>query len=385
MRIFLLTVAWALLTPVCQAAPVTFVVTVPHGPVFLAGDFQGWQPGESAWQLAPQADGTFSLTRDFAPGRGLRFKFTGGSWLTVEKDAAGGEIANRLHVVAGADTLRLTVASWADGKPAARPRTIVGQVETWSLPGFLAGRRVWVYLPPGYAADTGRRYPVLYMFDGQNVFNEATSFAGEWRVDETLEQAIAGGSVRPLIVVAVDNGGGGRLREYTPWAVSAHAGSGGGRDHLREWVTTLVPYVNRRYRTLPGAAHTGLAGSSLGGLMSLYGGFARPDVFGKVAAFSPSLTIGGAALLAYCADQPACPQLIYADMGGREEGNRVDRNQDGIDDHVAALRGLGRLLVGRGYIGGWDLLLVEVPDARHNEEAWARRFPAAVEFLFPAE
>ena len=390
MRTLLLGAFLAMTVTVSQAIPVTFVVTAPTdtpvaGSVYLAGDFQGWQPGDPDWQLVPQTDGTFALTCDIARGRGLQFKFTGGSWLTVEKGPTGGEIANRLHVVSGPDTLRLTIAAWADGEPVVRPRTITGDVETWSLPEFLDGRRVWVYLPPGYTDEPSRRYPVLYMFDGQNVFDDATSFVGEWQVDETLEVAIPGGRVEPLIVVAVDHGGERRLREYTPWPMPHRNGSGGGRDHLRAWVDVLVPHINERYRTLTDSAHTGLTGSSLGGLMSLYGGFAYPDIFGKVGAFSPSLLIAGPPVFDFCGHQPSGPALIYADMGGREGGNLTDADHDGVDDYITALRRLGTLLSGLGYVGGWDLMIVEDEGARHNEQAWARRFPAAVEFLFPAE
>lgn len=368
--------------------PVTFEVSVPaESPtaIHLAGNFQGWQPGDSAWRLTEVDDGLYRLTHEFEPGQGLQFKFTGGSWETVEKGSQGEEIANRLYVVAGPDTLRLAVASWADGKPVQRPDTITGQVATWSTPEFLAGRRVWVYLPPGYDQNPGRRYPVLYMFDGQNVFNDATSFVGEWQVDETLQAAIPAGRVAPLIVVAVDNGASRRLAEYTPWPMAKRNGAGGGQAHLRQWVDVLVPLINARYRTLTDAAHTGLAGSSLGGLMSLYGGFAYPEVFGRIGAFSPSLRLAGQPLRNFCASQPGRPLAIYADMGSREEGNLTDENHDGVDDYITALRELGKLLTSRGYVGGWDLLLVEDAGARHNEQAWARRFPAAVEFLFPPE
>jgi len=371
------------------ATPVTFLVTVPQSPtpaaVFLAGSFQNWEPGDATWQLRPVGAGHWVLTSDFPAGTGLQFKFTQGSWLTVEKGPSGEEIANRLHVVtAVADTLRLSVPTWASGEPERRSDTITGQVQTITVPGFLDGRRVWVSLPAGYDKPPDRRYPVLYMFDGQNVFNEATSFVGEWRVDETLATLTAAGQVTPLIVVAVDNGGAARLAEYTPWADAGLTGSGRGRDHLQQWVQVLLPWINAHYRTLPGPTHTGLAGSSLGGLMSLYGGYRYPNVFGRVGAFSPTLSLPPGRLRAYGAQQAQGPGLVYLDMGTREEGNLTDRNHDGIDDHITALRLLSETLLGRGDLDSAHLLAVEDEGARHNEQAWARRFPAAVEFLFPA-
>ncbi|MCB1183194.1 phosphonate ABC transporter ATP-binding protein [bacterium] len=372
-----------------RAVPVTFRVALPPGtppdaPVHLACDYQGWRPDAADWRLTRRDDGTAELTVDLPAGHGLQYKFALGSWLAVEKGPDGEEIANRLHVVGAApETLDLVVAGWADGRPARRVDTISGDVTTHTVPGFLDGRRVWVYLPPGYAAEGERRYPVLYMADGQNVFNDATSFVGEWRVDETLEELIPAGRVAPLIVVAVDHGGGARTREYTPWPSRIREGSGGGPDHLQAWIDVLKPWVDGRYRTRSGPAHTALAGSSLGGLMTLYGTFAHPEVFGRGAAFSPSLLIAGHPVFDLCATAPGRPDPLYVDMGTREEGNRRDGDGNGTDDYVDALRRLADVLQERGYVGGWDLLVVEGEGDRHNEAAWAARFPAAVEFLFP--
>ena len=380
----------ALASPAALAVPLTFLVAVPAdtpagAAVHLAGDWQGWRPDDPAWRLTPAGPDRFTLTADFPVGGGLQFKFALGSWLTVEKGPGGEEISNRLHVVAGPDTLRLTVAAWADGRPVERPTTLTGRVDVITVPGFLAGRRVWVHLPAGYDSESERRYPVLYMFDGQNVFNDATSFVGEWQVDESLARLTSAGRVAPLIVVAVDHGGANRLAEYTPWPAAGHAGSGGGQDHLQAWIDHLLPHIEANYRTLSGPAHTGLAGSSLGGLMSLYGGFAHADVFGRIGAFSPSLLIAGTPVFVCCAEAPGRPAALYVDMGTREEGNLTDRDGNGTDDYVDALRRLGTILQERGFVGGWDLLSVEDEGGRHNEQAWARRFPAAVEFLFPPE
>jgi len=384
---------------IAAAVPVTFWVTAPQATaqqntapgqspttVFLAGNFQNWSPGDPAWQLQPAAPGRYVLTADFPAGTGLQFKFTRGSWLTVEKGSAGQEIDNRLYVVAAhADTLDLEVASWASGEAVERASTVTGDVETYTVPDFLDGRRVWVYLPPGYRSQPDRRFPVLYMFDGQNVFDDATSFVGEWQVDEALATAIAAGRVAELIVVAVDNGQDKRMAEYTPWSSTAYPSAGSGQRHLRRWVEVLLPWVNRTFRTLTGPGQTGLAGSSLGGLMSLYGGFRYPDVFGRIGAFSPTLSLPPQKLSAYCAAEPGQPQAVYIDMGTREEGNLSDRDHDGVDDHISALRRLQAVLQRRGFLGGWDLMVSEDEGARHNEKAWSRRFPAAVEFLFPAQ
>ena len=369
------------------AAVVTFDVAVPPSTppgatVYLAGDFQGWSPGAADWALTRGADGRWARRVVFADGQPLQFKFTLGGWDRVEKGAAGEELANRLHVVRGDTTLHLAVASWSDGAP---PRdTTTGDVRRLDVPGFAGGRRVWVWLPPGYDAEPSRRYPVLYVLDGQNAFNAATSFAGEWEIDESLARLVAAGEVEPVIVVAIANGEGGRALEYTPWPGPGwREPTGGGADHLREICDVLKPAVDRQWRTLADPAHTGLCGSSFGGLMALFAGWSRPDVFGRLAALSPSLGWAGHAPLAMVSARPRPPVRLYVDMGTREEGNLHDADGNGVDDAVDDLDALASALRRRGFTDGADLLVVVDEGARHHESAWARRFPGAMRFLFP--
>jgi hypothetical protein len=263
-----------------SAAEVTFEVSVPQSTpaqavVYVAGDFQGWRPGEAVWGLERGSDGLWRRRATFPDGQPLQFKFTLGGWSSVEKGPAGEELQNRLHVALGDTTLSLVVTGWADGSP---PRaSTTGDVRRLEVPGFLDGRRVWAWLPPGYDDDPARRYPVLYLLDGQNVFDAATSFAGEWEVDESLARLVAAGEVEPLIAVAVANGEGLRAQEYTPWPEPAwREATGGGGEHLRAIVEVLKPAVDRAFRTLDGPAHTGLCGSSFGGLMALHAAYARP-------------------------------------------------------------------------------------------------------------
>ncbi len=374
-------------------ATVRFEVTVPAGTppaatVHLAGDFQGWHPGDPAWALQRAADGSWTYQADFDDGRHLQFKFTLGGWERVEKGAAGEELQNRLHVADRDTTLRLVVARWADGSA---PRaTATGDIRPLAVPGFLGGRRVWVWLPPGYDAAPERRYPVLYVLDGQNAFDAALSFAGEWEIDESLARLVESGEVEPLIVVAVANGGELRTDEYTPWPGPDPSAPAGGRSagghaaaHLAAIVTDLMPAVAAAYRVEPGPGHTGLCGSSFGGLMALYAAWARPDVFGRLASFSPSLGWAGAGPLAMVAARERPPVRLYVDMGTRERGNLRDGDGNGTDDAIDDLRALREALLRRGFSEGSDLLVVEDEGARHHESYWARRFPAAARFLFP--
>ena len=370
-----------------QAVPVTFQVTVPSetpagDPVYIAGDFQGWNPGDPAHRLTESGPLLYEVTLDPAVGTTLQYKFTRGDWGKVEKGPNGEEIPNRVHQVTGEETLELIVASWAD-LPA--NSTVTGDVSLISVPGFLGGRRVWVYLPPQYHDEPERRYPVLYMLDGQNVFDQATSFAGEWEVDESCELLIAAEQMAPIIVVAIANGEAGRIDEYTPWHDPDFQGGmgGGGEAHLQAFIDFLIPHIDATYRTLTGPEHTGLAGSSLGGLMSLYAAYAHPETFGRLGALSPSIWWYDQELLAFASAQPKPSSWIYMDMGTLEPGYFLDGDGNGVADAVDELRALRDVMTGQGFVLDEDLMVVEDEGGSHNEAAWAARFPVTLQFLFP--
>ena len=364
-------VAFDAATPDAALAQVLFRAHVPESTppadsVYITGDFQGWDPASPQHRFTKVAPLVHELTLAFAPGTQLQFKLTRGSLATVEKGGRGEEIQNRTFEVLEATTFDLTVGSWADISPS----TITGDVTTISVPSFLGGRRVWVYLPPGYH-EASARYPVLYMFDGQNVFDRITSFVGEWKVDETLQQLIPAGEVAPLIVIAVDHGGTQRINEYTPWADNTGQG-GGGDAHLDAFADVLVPYIDAHYRTLTGPTHTGIGGASLGGLMTLYAMYARPDVFGLGAALSSSIWWDDLHVVDYAAGSSKPPAQVWMDMG-------TDEYASAIPD----LRAMRDAMVAQGFVLGEDLKVVEDPGAAHNEAAWSRRFPDVVRYLFP--
>jgi predicted alpha/beta superfamily hydrolase len=228
-------------------------------------------------------------------------------------------------------------------------------------------RDLTVYLPPSYATRASQRYPVIYMHDGQNLFDEATSFAGEWRVDETMENLAKEGL--EAIIVGVPNMGAGRLAEYSPFRDQRHGG-GQGRAYLRFLIDTVKPLIDQDLRTLSGRAHTGIFGSSMGGLISLYAFFAFPEHFGFVGAMSPSLWFArGRALTAIRRSPPILGQ-IYLDVGSAEPARTV-----GLDGDLYAL------LIQKGYRPEQDLRYVLDEGAGHTEAAWARRLPDALRFL----
>ncbi len=188
--------------------------TPPGDNIFVAGDFTGWNPGDPAFMLTENTNGQPEIS--FEAAGSIEFKFTRGSWETVEGSENGGFLPNRSFVMGSDDTLQVTILSWEDtgGINHTAAENVVVIDEEFFIPQFNRYRRVWLYLPPDYESS-GKDYPVLYMHDGQNLFDAATSFAGEWEVDESLNDLFADGKDVP-IVVGIDNGGGNRIDEYTP-------------------------------------------------------------------------------------------------------------------------------------------------------------------------
>lgn len=248
-------------------------------------------------------------------------------------------------------------------------------------PGFESkflseSRDLVVYLPPGYDDEPRRRYPVLYLHDGQNLFDGATAFVPgqDWRVDETAEECIRASQVEPLIVVGIYNTGRHRIDEYTPTRDRREGAGGDAALYGRMLTEELKPFIDARYRTLPDPANTGLGGSSLGGLATLYLGLQHPDVFGKLAVLSPSVWWDNRAILRLVRMTDPKPRLsIWLDIGTGEGGK-----------HVRNARALRDELVRVGWVLGADLQYYEVPEAGHNEAAWASRVGPFLTFLFPA-
>ena len=236
-------------------------------------------------------------------------------------------------------------------------------------------RAVLVYLPASYEAGI-ERFPVFYLHDGQNLFDGRTSYVPgcTWRAHQTADEVIASGAIRPLILIGIANTGLRRMAEYTPTR-DFRMGGGEGRSYGRLLVEELKPLIDARYRTLTGPADTGLGGSSLGGLVSLFLGFEYPDIFGRLAVMSPSLWWDHRSILNLASRISTRAGLkIWLDMG-TAEGVR----------HLQDSDLLYKTLLQRGWKAGVDLSYTRVDGALHNEEAWSRRFGDVLRFLFPAD
>ncbi|HEX6559263.1 MAG TPA: alpha/beta hydrolase-fold protein [Longimicrobiales bacterium] len=342
--------------------------------IYVAGTFNMWNPAAPAYALAADSGGALHITLPATVRGPIEFKFTLGSWETVETNSSGGDLANRSFTIpdSGAAVYRSTVAGWKQpgSAPVVRAHTARPGVrvlsDSFAMPQLDRARRVWIYLPADYARSR-KRYPVLYMHDGQNVFDIATSYVGEWGVDETLDSLHA-----QVIVVAVDHGAQHRLDEYNPWR-NARYGGGEGAAYVEFLVKTLKPYIDAHYRTQPDRAHTAIAGSSMGGLISLYAALKYPEVFGKAGVFSPSLWIAPEIVsLAHDAKLGVRPRLYFVSAG----------NETRDQGQIAVSGPLMRELVSRGYVSGRDLVSIIREDGAHSEWFWRREFPAAYQWLF---
>jgi predicted alpha/beta superfamily hydrolase len=236
-------------------------------------------------------------------------------------------------------------------------------------------RDVLVYLPPGYAREASRRYPVLYLHDGQNLFDGETAFVRgqDWRAGQTAEALIEEGVVEPLIIVGIYNAGQRRVEEYTPTADARFKVGGKADLYGRLLVEELKPFVDCEYRTLLGASDTGLGGSSLGGLVSLHLGLRYPEVFGKLAVISPSIWWGDRAIIGSVSSLNSKPATrVWLDTGTAESARAASDARD-----------LRDALLAKGWSLDADLSYTEADGARHDEAAWGRRFGDVLRYLFP--
>ncbi len=263
--------------------------------IYVAGNFNNWNPSDINKKLKPFGGGRLVIVfNDISAGL-YEYKFTRGDWSKVETNAKGEEIENRNINITGDTSFEVTIEGWKDNFPdKPKPNTASANVHildsAFFMPQLNRYRKIWIYLPASYQKEKNKFYPVLYMHDGQNLFNEQTAaFGMEWGIDECID-TLAVKLHKECIVVGIDNGGDKRMNEYNPYDNDKY-GKGEGKQYIDFIARTLKPFVDKNYRTLKDADHTIIAGSSMGGLISLYALIKRPDVFGVAGILSPSLWI----------------------------------------------------------------------------------------------
>ena len=427
-------------------APDRFVIHVTDGSelgggtsgvpdLYLASSKNGWDPGERIRAITWSAHASLTaaerddLALDISDGfsgwifelpaetvldPAFEFKFTRGDWASVEVAGDGSDIPNRSFADLDVDALPwteeedgaiesridLTIEGFADQRGTrwsmgeegeARESSVVGDLRIHEVRARALGpmpRTVRVWVPAGYddPANTDRRYPVLYMHDGQNLFDAATAgFGMEWRVDETMTALIESGAIEPWIVVGIDHGGDRRVGEMTLDGVEVRGETGYGGRYLSFLVDELIPWVEGEYRVLGGAEHRALGGSSCGGNITIQAMFDRPGVFSRVLIESPALWIGDGVLVRRVARHTGVlPDRMVVAMGNREYGDAqrdaalVDAAES-LRDAIQGLIDAGAVGVGGG--GAPFLRYFEIVDAKHNEDAWGKRLPLTLRLL----
>jgi len=334
--------------------------------ICMAGNFNDWSPARGDWQFGSN-NNTYTLNR-ILPAGNYEYKLVRGSWDKVECGANGAGFGNRsLHLVHDT-TVYLTVADWQDlHPPVQRVHTASPNVhiisEHFDMPQLGKQRRVWIYLPKGYEASK-KKYPVIYMHDGQNLFDGYTSGFGEWGVDEFLDSLKAG--QQQFIVVGVDHGGEARVVEYSPYA--SKYGQPLGDKYVNFLMETLKPYIDIHYRTFADAKHTTVAGSSMGGLISMYAELKYPKVFGNAGVFSPAFWINPP-IHDYAEAHIAQAKRFYFVCGDQEGDTEVKDMTSMVD--IAREKGLPAK----------NTPSVVIKGAKHNEAQWRGAFPAFYAWL----
>ena len=334
----------------------------PDDTIYLAGNFNQWNPASKASQFIKNGN-EYVLQINNSPKQLYQFKLTRGTWEKVESTAAGDVLANRQLDVASDTIINLDIAAWEDDfiksekKHTYLPNVILMDT-AFAMPQLGRSRKIWLYLPDGYATNKKKKYPVLYMQDGQNLFDDLSAAYGEWGVDECLDSLIKSGR-QACIVVGIENSLH-RQSEYNP-DDSERFGKGEGKEYVDFLATTLKPFIDRHYKTLPGKDNTVIAGSSMGGLISLYAMLQYPDVFGKAGIFSPAIWAANSIDSLTDAIAGKLGGKIFLYTGG-QEGETTVQNVVRIQEKI-------------GKKSNAMVYSVIDKDGLHNEAAWRKWFP----------
>jgi metallo-beta-lactamase class B len=359
-------------------AQVTIIIkTIPANTpqtddIYIAGNFNNWNPGDARYKLV-KTDSSHTIT--LPSGTGVaQYKFTRGGWPKVESTSGGANIANRTFTYSANLSIENSIAGWLDllNGPADTGSTALSNVSILSnsfyMPQLNRSRRVWIYLPSDYKTATTKRYPVMYMQDGQNLFDARTSFSGEWGVDESLVKLEKAGDLG-CIIVGIDNGGAKRINEYSPYGHNQY-GVGEGKAYVNFLVQTLKPFIDSAYRTYSDPKHTAIAGSSLGANISLFAALSNPQVFGKVGIFSPALYINDS-LYDFAQKCIIDPGILAYYVAGSNESSTMVSNINKYND----------LLKLKGVLSYNSSVAIHA-DGAHSEWFWKREFTSAYQFLF---
>lgn len=330
--------------------------------IFIAGSFNNWNAKDSSSAFMQDSNGKFFYENENTPEGLYEFKFTRGSWQNVECKKDGSDVENRSVKIISDTVFNFFVIAWKDMFPEKIKKHTASKnvhvIDTsFFIPQLKRYRRIWAYLPAHYYSSE-KRYPVLYMHDGQNLFDEFTSAYGEWGVDEIMDSLSK--KIKPCIIIGIDNGSEKRMNEYNPYD-EPKFGKGEGDEYVDFLVQTLKPFIDKKYRTLNNAANTVVAGSSMGGLISLYAILKYPNIFGGAGVFSPALWTAPQLSDDVKKFAPHAKGKIYFYAGGAESETMVSDMM-----HVSELLHKNAKV---------KMKINIKADGKHNEANWHKQFP----------
>ena len=340
-------------------------------PVYISGNFNNWITQDKNFEMERVGQGLYhyKFAHDFNYPDELLYKFTRGDWSEVEIDKFGNRTENR-NCKQKNGVRKEHVAKWRHNwlpfKSKFLPKVQLIS-EEFEIPQLNKTRRVWALLPHDYDTSV-ENYPVLYLQDAQNLFNENAQY-GNWEIDKKLA-VMAEYNIGKIIVIAVEHAEKERIKEYN--VGNTVLGTGEGKKYIRFLTDTLKPFVDENFRTKPEREFTGIGGSSMGGLVSIFSGIMYPEVFGKLMIFSPSLWVVPKIKLSFLdMDEPQNTR-IYLYAGGDESATMID--------HVKSFK--NRLLKREGFAEKMKARLSINMEGKHNERYWSDEFPKAIEWLF---
>lgn len=345
------------------------VATKKGDDVYVAGSFNNWNMRDEKYKLKPYGTSRRALILKDIPAEKYSFKFTRGidRWETTAK---GEDVPNHDIDLKEDTALQFTISGWKDDFPdKPRPNTATARVKiidtAFNIPQLNRKRRIWAYIPKSYA--TGKKsYPVIYMHDGQNLFNEQTAPFGEWGIDEALDTLMEK-TGKEAIIIGIDHGGDKRMNEYNPYD-NKKFGKGEGELYVDFIVHTLKPSIDKKYRTLKDSTNTYIAGSSMGGLISMYAALKYPGVFAGAGVFSPAFwTADSIYNFASVAGRTGSRKKYYFYAGGQEGSTMVPD----MDKMIRIIESKGN----------YETRRVVDPSGKHNEAKWRQEFPDFYRFI----
>lgn len=338
-------------------------------PVYISGNFNDWRTQDKEFLMEKVGTGLyhFKFTHDFKLPETVLYKFTKGDWSAVEIDAIGERTENRStnkHTGIQNEHVFRWRRNWLPFKPNFLPQIQLISDE-FEIPQLNTTRKVWALLPHDYDYSN-ESYPVMYLQDAQNLFNESSGY-GNWQIDKKLA-VMSEYNVGKIIVIAVEHAEEDRLKEYN--VGKTILGKGQGKKYIKFLVETLKPYVDNHFRTKKEREFTGIGGSSMGGLISIFSGLRHPDVFGKLMIFSPSLWVVPKMELKTYENSEATKIYLYA--GGDESETMIE--------HVETFK--NSILESEFVADKMKINLSINKLGKHNETYWSDEFPKAIEWLF---